>query len=82
MKKLLKFHAEWCGPCKMMAPIVEEFKEKSGIEVESIDVDSQFELAQKYDVQSVPTLIRVDNGEETARIVGFSPYGKIEELME
>ena len=66
-----KFYAEWCGPCKVLTPVMENVQTKfQGVSFESVDIDSQFEVAQKYDVRSVPTVIVEKNGEEVQRFVG------------
>ena len=68
------FYAEWCGPCKMAAPIIEElvgeYADKAVIA--KVDVDEQRELAQKYSVLSIPTVVILKNGEEVGRTVGFA----------
>ena len=66
-----KFYAEWCGPCKVLTPVMENVQTKfQGVFFESVDIDSQFEVAQKYYVRSVPTVIVEKNGEEVQRFVG------------
>lgn len=71
---LVDFYADWCGPCKMVAPIVEEIAEENeDITVGKINVDESTELALKYGVSSIPTLIVFENGEEIERIVGYRP---------
>lgn len=72
MVKLLDFWATWCGPCKFMAPIIEELeKDLSGkVEVQKIDVDEQQDLAAKYQVMSIPTYIIEKDGKEVERIIG------------
>tara|TARA_Y100001937_G_scaffold118669_1_gene173346 strand:+ start:7446 stop:7709 length:264 start_codon:yes stop_codon:yes gene_type:complete len=66
-----KFYAEWCGPCKVLTPVIENVQTKfQGVSFESVDIDSQFEIAQKYYVRSVPTVIVEKNGEEVQRFVG------------
>ena len=66
-----KFYAEWCGPCKVLTPVMENVQTKfQGVSFESVDIDSQFEVAQKYYVRSVPTVIVEKNGEELQRFVG------------
>ncbi len=71
---LVDFYADWCGPCKMVAPIVEEISnERHDITVGKINVDESAELAMKYNVMSIPTLIVFENGIEKTRIVGFRP---------
>ncbi len=71
---LVDFYADWCGPCKMVAPIVEEIAaENEDITVGKVNVDESNDLAYKYGVASIPTLIVFENGEETERIVGYRP---------
>ena len=72
MLEVKKFYAEWCGPCKMLTPIMEQVQGKfSDVSFESINIDSQFEVAQKYYVRSVPTVIIEKNGEEIQRFAGL-----------
>ena len=69
--KTLKFYATWCGPCKALSMVVESAKDKLPMPVEDIDIDEQFEIARKYNVRSVPTLVVVDDsGTEVKRAVG------------
>ncbi len=68
MKKLMYFSAKWCGPCQMLAPKMEELAKE--IPVEKIDVDSQPDIAEKYNVTSIPTIIVVVDDEEKERKVG------------
>jgi thioredoxin 1 len=72
---LVDFWAEWCGPCRMVAPVVEEIAaELDGkIRVAKMDVDSNRETPMSYGIQGIPTLILFKDGEEAARIVGFRP---------
>ncbi len=69
---LVDFYADWCGPCKMMAPIIEEIAEElqGKAKVGKINVDENQELAMKYEVMSIPTLIIYKNGKEAKRFVG------------
>lgn len=59
--KLLKFYAEWCGPCKAIAPFVNEVVQEKQIELKSIDVDTNSELANHYQVRSIPHLVLLDD---------------------
>ena len=69
---LIDFYADWCGPCKMLAPIIEEIaKENEKIKVVKINVDESEDLAMKYQVMSIPTLIIMKNGQIIKRSVGF-----------
>ena len=71
MIQVKKFYAEWCGPCKGLSPVMENVRTKfSNVSFEDIDIDGQFEIAQKYYVRSVPTVIIEKNGEEVQRFVG------------
>ena len=69
MKQLIYFSAVWCGPCKMLGPVMEELQSE-GYNVQKIDVDSNAELSQKYGIRNIPTVILTVNGEEVARKVG------------
>ena len=71
---LVDFYADWCGPCKMIAPIVEEIaNERDDITVGKVNVDDDGALAMKYGVVSIPTLIVFKDGKEQSRIVGYRP---------
>ena len=69
---IIDFYADWCGPCKMMAPIIGEIAEElqRKAKVGKINVDENQELAMKYEVMSIPTLIIYKNGKEAKRFVG------------
>jgi len=69
---VLKFSAEWCAPCKRMQAIVDKMeKEFSKIVIYNIDIDIDFEVAKKYNIKSVPTLMFFDNGKECCKIEGL-----------
>lgn len=69
---LIDFWASWCGPCRMVAPVVEEIAaERSDIKVGKVNVDEQPELADKYGISSIPTIILVKNGQTVATSVGY-----------
>jgi thioredoxin 1 len=81
---LVDFWAEWCGPCKMVAPVVEEIAAEYSeqLQVAKMDVDSNQDTPAQYGIQGIPTLILFKDGEETARIVGFRPKdAMVEELL-
>ncbi len=79
---LLDFWASWCGPCRMVSPIVDEIaKEVSTIKVCKVNVDEQPELAQQFQVMSIPTLIVMKNGKITNQSVGAKPKAAILDLL-
>ena len=75
---LLDFWASWCGPCRMVSPIVDEIaEERSDIKVGKINVDEQSELAARFRVMSIPTLVVMKNGEIITQSVGARPKAQI-----
>lgn len=80
---LLDFFAEWCGPCRMVAPIVEEIAaENSQYVVGKINVDEQPELASAFGVMTIPTLVVIKNGEIVNKSTGARPKAQILALLE
>ena len=80
---LVDFYADWCGPCKMITPIVEEISnERSDVTVGKINVDESSDIAIKSRVASIPTLIVIKDGEEIDRIVGYRPKDTILEALD
>jgi thioredoxin 1 len=78
---LVDFWATWCGPCQMQGPIVEEFAEKQdAVKVAKLNVDEQPELAIRFGVMSIPTLIVFRDGEISNKTVGLSTLEEIEDL--
>lgn len=73
-KKLVDFYADWCGPCKMLSPILEEIdKEYADIEVVKVNVDTLSEPAVALGIDSIPALILYENGEIKNKIIGYLP---------
>ncbi len=79
---LVDFWAAWCGPCKMIGPVIEEIaNEYPEIKVCKINVDEEGELSIKYGVMSIPTLMIFKNGEVAQTAIGYRPKEEIEELL-
>lgn len=80
---VVDFWAEWCGPCKMLAPILDEVAEENAddIKVCKVNIDEQPELAQEFGVMSIPTLILFKNGEAADQMVGVQPKESLEEFI-
>lgn len=79
---LVDFYADWCGPCKMIAPTVEEIaNEHEEYTVCKINVDEAMPIAIKYGIESIPTLIAFKNGEIAGKIIGLRPKDAILEIL-
>ena len=75
---LIDFWATWCGPCKMIAPFIEEIAaERDDVIVGKIDVDQEMELAMQFRITSIPTLVLMKNGEVAGTLVGYRPKADI-----
>ena len=80
---LLDFYADWCGPCKMLSPILHELaEEKSGaLKVGKVNVDEQMELAMRFQVSSIPMLVVFKDGKAVAKSVGYRPKSEIAAMV-
>ncbi len=80
---LVDFHAEWCGPCKLMGPILSEIKSKMGdrVTILKIDVDKNPEISQQFEVQGVPTLVIFKQGKVKWRQSGVIPAQQLQQVL-
>ena len=76
---LVDFWAEWCGPCKMIAPVLEEIAEEQAgkIEIVKLNIDDNLDVTRRFDVMSIPTLILFKDGEPAMRVVGAKGKGQL-----
>ena len=81
---LLDFYADWCGPCKMLAPVLHEIAEENAgtLKVGKINVDEQMELAMRFQVSSIPMLVVFKDGKAVAKSVGYRPKSEIAAMGE
>ena len=80
---LLDFWAVWCGPCKMIAPLLTQIaEERDDVVIGKVDVDSEMELAMQFGVSSIPTLVVIKDGQPAGKAVGYMPKEKIEALLD
>lgn len=83
MLKLIKLGAKWCGPCKAQSPIIQTIKANNpDIEIEEVDIDQSPEVAQKYSVMSIPTILFVNEDYVIDTLIGLSSEKEIQELIE
>jgi thioredoxin 1 len=79
--KILKFYADWCGPCKMLSKTIESIKEEIPFEVEEIDADNNAEMAKQYNIRGLPTMVIVDGEIEVKRHVGNMTTDQVKEFV-
>lgn len=80
-KVLVDFNADWCGPCRMLKPVIEELSESENYKVASVNIDDEEDLAAKYGVMSIPCLVVFENGKEVKRSVGLIPKDDVVSLI-
>lgn len=80
---LVDFYATWCGPCKMIAPVISKIAEeyKGKVKVGKVNVDEENELAMKYQIQNIPTLILFKDGEPVNSLIGLNSKSEIENII-
>lgn len=80
---VVDFSAEWCGPCKMLAPVLEEVSEdmEEKVNFYNVDVDQNSQIAAEFGITSIPALVVLKNGEKVAQQVGFQPKENISEFI-
>ncbi len=80
---LVDFYATWCGPCKILSPIIEEIaKENENVKFVKIDIDKEEQIAMEYQVMSIPTLVLIQEGKEVNRIIGLADKYQILDFIE
>lgn len=78
-KVLVDFYADWCGPCKMMAPVIDKIaEENSTVKVGKVNVDENPEIASKYGIMSIPTIMIFENGNLMKKFIGLTSKSEIE----
>ena len=80
---LVDFYATWCGPCKMQAPILHEFKEEVGdkVEIIKLDVDQTPDIAREFGILSIPTLLLFNDGKQVEKSVGLTTKAQLSEML-
>ena len=80
---LIDFWASWCGPCRMMSPVIDKIAEEMGdkLKVCKVNVDENHELAEKYEIMTIPAFIVIKNGAEAGRTIGVQPKEDILKLL-
>lgn len=80
-KVIVDFYAEWCGPCKMLSPILEKVSKELNLDTYKVNVDDVEEVARRYGIMSIPTVIIFSKGEEVGKHVGFMEEEELKEFV-
>ena len=80
-KKILRFTADWCNPCKQVRPIAEELNRDGIIPIQFIDADQEIELVKNFEIRSIPTFILIEDGKEVNRITGAQTREQLENFI-
>ena len=81
MSNILYFSTQWCGPCKMFKPVVEEVAQQAGVAVQFIDAEQHRDLAAKYGISSVPAIVITVGGNAVNKLVGPQPKARLMEIF-
>ena len=81
-KVLVDFNATWCGPCRMLKPVIEELaNSRDDIKIVAVDVDENEDVSKEFNVYSIPCLVLLENGKEIKRSVGFKPMEELNKFL-
>lgn len=80
-KVIVDFYADWCGPCKMLSPVLDKISDEENIDIVKINVDNDPELAKEYGIMSIPTIIVFENGEEKNKNIGLCSKQDIKDMI-
>ena len=78
---LIDFYATWCGPCNMLAPVIEELDKQTNIKILKVDVDELGDIAREFRIMSIPTLIVIKDGKMIKREMGYMPLERLKALI-
>ena len=79
---MVDFWAEWCGPCRAVAPVLEQAAEESGVSLMKVNIDENSGLAARYGIRSIPTILFVKDGEIVDRVVGAAPKAAFQKIID